>query len=39
MIDDGEVEALLFAGQPAVDRPVTFRWHASGKKKKKTKLM
>ena len=32
MNDDGEVEALRSLGQPAVDHPAAFRWHASGKK-------
>ena len=34
MNEDGEVEALrsLADGQPAVDHPAAFRWHASSKK-------
>ena len=32
--DDGEVQSgsFVFAGEPAVDHPVPFRWHASSKK-------
>ena len=34
MNDDGEVGALrsLVDGQPAVDHPTAFRWHASSKR-------